>query len=130
VHRQCIDVETFAADTEPIAALAVEAWFVVARVADLPVDGGVAVRVGRSQVALFRLSDGSVFAVGNRDPFSGVNVLSRGIVGDRAGEPKVASPIYKQSFSLRTGVCLDDPTESIPTYPARVRGAQVEICCP
>ena len=36
-------------------------------------------------------------------------MISRGIVGDRGGVPKIASPIFKQSFDLRTGQCLDDP---------------------
>ena len=47
-------------------------------------------------------------------------MLSRGIVGDRGGVPKIASPMYKQSFDLRTGQCLDDPAVTIPRYDARV----------
>lgn len=53
-----------------------------------------------SQVALFRLDDGSVHAVGNVDPFSGAAVMSRGIVGDRGGRAMVQSPILKQAFAL------------------------------
>ena len=59
------------------------------------------------QVALFRLHDDEVLAVQQADPFSGANVLSRGLVGTRGGEPTVASPVYKQVFSLRTGRCLE-----------------------
>ena len=73
-----------------------------------------------SQAALFRLDDGSVRALGNIDPFSGAAVLSRGIVGDRAGRPTVQSPILKQAFALDDGCCLDDPRVSVPVYPARV----------
>ena len=47
--------------------------------------------------------------MGNLDPFSRANVLSRGIVGDLKGELVVASPVYKQHFSLRTGQCVEDP---------------------
>ncbi len=47
-------------------------------------------------------------------------MLSRGIIGDAAGIPKVASPVYKQGFDLRTGACLDDPTVAVPAYPVRV----------
>ena len=53
------------------------------------------------QVAMFRVGD-AVHAIGNHDPASGANVLSRGIVGDVAGELVVASPMYKQHFSLVT----------------------------
>lgn len=73
-----------------------------------------------TQAALFRLDDGSVFAVGNVDPFSGAAVLSRGIVGDRGGRATVQSPILKQAFALDDGCCLDDPRVSVPVYPARV----------
>lgn len=73
-----------------------------------------------SQVALFRLDDGSVHAVGNVDPFSGAAVMSRGIVGDRGRRAMVQSPILKQAFALDDGSCLDDPRVSVPVYPARV----------
>ena len=100
------------------------AWARVCRVDDLTPGRGMAARLGGAQVALFRLpADGGapvVFALGNRDPFSGAHVLSRGIVGDAGGVPKVASPVYKQGFDLRTGVCLDDPGVSVPSYPVRV----------
>ena len=56
-----------------------------------------------SQVALFRLDDGSLRAVGNIDPFSGAAVMSRGIVGDRGGRPTVQSPIKKQALALDDG---------------------------
>lgn len=73
-----------------------------------------------AQVALFRLDDGSLRAVGNVDPFSGAAVMSRGIVGDRAGRPCVQSPIKKHAFALDDGVCLDDPDVSVPVYAARI----------
>ncbi|MFW7415633.1 nitrite reductase small subunit NirD [Demequina sp. SO4-18] len=67
---------------------------------------GVAALVSGRQVAIFRLADGSVHAVQNLCPFSGAAVMSRGITGDRGGVPTVASPIYKQVFSLLDGTCL------------------------
>ncbi len=73
-----------------------------------------------SQVALFRLDDGSLAAVGNIDPFSGAAVMSRGIVGDRAGRATVQSPIKKQAFAFDDGSCLDDPAVSLPVYRARI----------
>jgi hypothetical protein len=39
----------------------------------------------------------------------------------------VASPIYKQSFCLETGECMDDPSVSVPSYEARVRDEIVEV---
>src|SRR6202034_1075835 len=76
------------------------------------------------QVAVFRVR-GGVFAIGNHDPASGANVLARGIVGDMGGELVVASPIYKQHFSLVTGRCLEEPELSVPVYLARIVENQV-----
>jgi nitrite reductase (NADH) small subunit len=68
-----------------------------------------------------------VYAIANYDPFSQAFVLSRGLVGDRNGMPKVASPIYKQNFSLTTGQCLDDDTVSVLVYPTRVVEGNVQV---
>lgn len=82
---------------------------------------GVAVLLpGGAQVALFRLADDSIRAVGNVDPIGRAAVLSRGIVGDRGGFPVVQSPLKKQAFSLLDGRCLDDPAVSIPVYDTRI----------
>ena len=93
----------------------------VCRLDDIVPNTGVCALVGGEQVAIFRLNDDTVHAVGNHDPFSGANVLSRGIVGDLKGELVVASPVYKQHFSLRTGQCLEDAGVRIP-----VHGVQIE----
>jgi nitrite reductase (NADH) small subunit len=73
-----------------------------------------------AQVALFRLADDSIRAVGNIDPIGRAAVLSRGIVGDRGGVPVVQSPLKKQAFSLLDGRCLDVEGVSIPVYDTRV----------
>jgi len=73
-----------------------------------------------AQVALFRLADDSIRAVGNIDPIGRAAVLSRGIVGDRGGFPVVQSPLKKQAFSLLDGRCLDAPAVSIPVYDTRI----------
>ena len=79
----------------------------ICRYDDLLPERGVAALVRGRQVAVFRTYDGAVYALDNRDPFSGANVLSRGIVGSRGDVPTVASPMYKQVFDLRTGACLE-----------------------
>ena len=73
-----------------------------------------------AQVALFRLADDTIRAVGNIDPIGRAAVLSRGIVGDRGGFPVVQSPLKKQAFSLLDGRCLDAPGVSIPVYDTRI----------
>ena len=108
-------------------------WAAVCRYEDLQPERGVAALLGDTQIALFRLFDGSLHAIGNQDPFTGVFVLTRGIVGTRGEIPTVASPLHKQVFDLRTGWCLDDNGDglvSVPTYDVRVRGGIVEVCVP
>jgi len=104
-------------------------WTAVCRLADLYPERGVAALVDGQQVALFRMHDDRVYAIGNLDPFSGAYVLARGIVGSRGDAPVVASPMYKEAFDLRTGQCLDDPAVSVPVYPARVREGLIEVGC-
>jgi len=106
-------------------------WVEACALSDLDVDRGACARIGDYQVALFRISPhDTVWAISNYDPWSSAYVLSRGIVGSRGDTIKVASPVYKQSFDLRTGVCLDDPDVSVPTFPVRVVDGRVWVGCP
>ncbi|MDV5146340.1 nitrite reductase large subunit NirB [Streptomyces sp. SBC-4] len=82
-----------------------------------PGRGRAAVLADGTEAALFRDGDGEVYAVGNRDPFSGADVIANGIMGSRGGVPVVASPMHKQEFDLRTGACLDDPEVALPVLP-------------
>ena len=111
--------------------LPVHRWVDVCALADLVPDRGACVLVDGRQVALFLTSqDGALHALSNFDPFSGAYVLSRGIVGSRGDVPKVASPMYKQSFDLRTGECLDDPSVSVDVFVVRGVDGRVEIASP
>jgi nitrite reductase (NADH) small subunit len=104
-----------------IKAMTPPNWIRICDLEDIVPNTGVCALVGKRQVAVVRVGDGTdVYAISNFDPFSKAFVLSRGIVGDRQGVPKIASPIYKQNFDLRSGICLDDPTVTVPTYPVRV----------
>ncbi len=104
-------------------------WIKICKTSDILPFSGVAALVAGRQVALFRVKS-EFFALSGYDPFSGAYVLSRGIVGDRAGVLKVASPIYKHSFNLRTGECLDDPKVKLPTYPLQVVDDTIYLSVP
>jgi nitrite reductase (NADH) small subunit len=108
-------------------AVAEYVWTPVCERSRLHPERGVAALVDGRQVALFLLANGTVRAVDNRDPFSGAQVLSRGIVGTRGGSPTVASPMFKQVFDLDTGQCLDDPSVTIDCYDVRLNGDTVEL---
>jgi nitrite reductase (NADH) small subunit len=103
-------------------------WTTICPLDRISPNTGVCALVNDRQIAVFRVGEGEdVYAIENYDPFSKAYVLSRGIVGDRNGTPKVASPIYKQNFSLLTGECLDDPNTIVKTFPAQVIDGQVQV---
>ena len=108
-------------------AIDMSEWVAVCRLEDIVPNTGVCALVGERQVAVFRLDDDSVYAIDNHDPFSRANVLSRGIVGDLKGELVVASPVYKQHFSLATGQCLEDPGVRLAVFPARLEGDMILV---
>ncbi|MDQ1074140.1 nitrite reductase (NADH) small subunit [Microbacterium testaceum] len=112
------------------ASPAAPGWTRICHVDDLLVERGAAALVDGRQIALFRTYDGRIFATDQIDPFSGAAILSRGIVGDRAGVPTVASPMYKQVFDLRTGVCLDTQgkePQSVRVHPVAVTDGVVFV---
>lgn len=113
-----------------VQALAKTKWIDICAVSEIAPNTGVCALVAGEQVAIFRVGDGDeVYALSNYEPFSKAFVLSRGIVGDRNGITKVASPIYKQNFALATGQCLDDEAVSIPTYTVRIVEGRVQVAC-
>lgn len=107
------------------------AWVAVCRLDDLQRERGACAIVAGRQVAVVRTYDDELYAVGQRDPFSGAFVMSRGIVGSRgSGDdvvPTLQSPVFKQAFDLRTGRCLDDPSAGLPVYGVRERSGLVEV---
>ena len=102
-------------------------WVAVCTLSDIVPNTGVCALVGERQVAVFRLDDDSVYAIDNHDPMSRANVLSRGIVGDLKGELVVASPVYKQHFSLASGQCLEEPDVRVPVYGVRLDGDTIWV---
>lgn len=112
----------------------------ICALSDLSVERGAAALLGDAQVAVFRLVDDSVRACQQRDPYSGANVLSRGLIGSHelAGDgvepeqlvPTLASPMYKQVWNLDTGAVLDaGGGERLPiaVHEAEVRDGRVLV---
>jgi nitrite reductase (NADH) small subunit len=114
----------------PAAPTGPDGWTVVCPLEKLQPERGVAALVAGEPVAVFRTHDDRLFALHNVDPFSGASVLSRGIVGDLAGTPVVASPLHKQHFALETGVAVEDESVVVATYPVRVVDGTVEVGSP
>lgn len=115
-----IDTRSSAAELHT-ATHAAREWTPACTLDSLVPGRGVAVLVrGGAQAALFLLPSGELYAVGNIDPFGRAAVMSRGLVGDRSGEPTVASPLLKQVFSLIDGRCLDEDTVGLGSFDTKV----------
>lgn len=103
-------------------------WTKIIEKEKLTADAGVCALVNGKQVAIFfdRKTD-ALYAIDNYCPASKANVLSRGLISSVKDELTVSSPLYKEHFSLTTGVCLENDTLSVPVYDIRINNGVVEV---
>ena len=103
-------------------------WVTVCKNSDLIAGTGVCALLGGEQVAIFKTrKEEGVYAISNYDPIGKANVLSRGLIGSVGDEIVVASPLYKQHFSLNSGNCLEDKAHTVKTYPVRVSEGKIQL---
>lgn len=103
-------------------------WVEVCSLDDITPNTGVGALIDNQQIAIFRVgTEKRVYALSNQDPFSQAFVMSRGIIGDLQGERVVASPIYKQHFSLATGRCLEDKDKKLLVFPSKIENGKVWV---
>ncbi|HET6600043.1 MAG TPA: nitrite reductase large subunit NirB, partial [Burkholderiaceae bacterium] len=106
-------------------------WVLVANVADVPAEGGIAIKYGQAQIALYNFaSRGEWYACQNQCPHMQDMVLARGLIGDQQGQPKVACPQHKKTFSLKTGECLSGDALKVRTFPVKLEGDQIFLELP
>ena len=106
----------------------IKVWFKAARVQDFPENGGACVKYKDLQVAVFNFSRRNEwYACQNMCPHKMQMVLSRGMIGSQQGEPKIACPFHKRTFSLKTGACLNAEECNITVYPIRIENGYVHI---
>lgn len=103
-------------------------WFAACRVEDTVENGGVCIKYKDQQIALFYFTRRNEwFATQNECPHRQQMALSRGILGAAGGDPKIACPFHKKTFSLITGECLTGDECSLNTYPVKVENGLVYI---
>ena len=106
----------------------IKVWFKAARVQDFPENGGACVKYKDLQMAVFNFSRRNEwYACQNMCPHKMQMVLSRGMIGSQQGEPKIACPFHKKTFSLKTGECLNAEECNITVYPIRIENGYVHI---
>ena len=57
-------------------------------------------------------------------------VLSRGMIGDQNGTPKVACPVHKKAFALKDGRCLGGEDYHVEVFAVKVDGDDVYVELP
>ncbi|MBC8768532.1 nitrite reductase small subunit NirD [Arenibacter sp. BSSL-BM3] len=106
----------------------VSIWFKAAAVVKFPINGGACVKYKDKQIAVFNFTrEGTWYACQNLCPHKMEMVLSRGMIGEDQGVPKVACPLHKNSFSLKTGKHLNGDLDRIATYPVKIEDGFVYI---
>ena len=106
-------------------------WVNVGKVWNFPKDGGATIKYGKVQIAVYNFtSRGEWYASQNMCPHKKAFVLSRGVIGDVAGVPKIACPLHKKTFSLQSGESLQGEEYHIRTFPVRIDGDDVLLELP
>jgi len=131
VHFVPVEQLGFRTGRSAAPADSVHRWVRVGDSADFPRDGGATIKYGACQIAVFNFaSKGAWYACQNLCPHKRELVLSRGLLGDDKGVPKVACPLHKKTFSLESGDCLSGEEYSVRVFPVRVEGADVYLQLP
>lgn len=103
-------------------------WIAVGATEDFPENGGGCIKYKSKQVAVYYFKrTNSWYACQNLCPHKMEMVLSRGMIGDAGGIPKVACPLHKKTFSLEDGSNLNGEEYRIATYPVKIEEGIVYI---
>lgn len=106
----------------------VKIWYKAAAVSQFPINGGACIKYKNLQIAIFNFTRKSTwYACQNLCPHKKQMILSRGMIGSEQGEPKVACPFHKKTFSLKDGKNLTGDVCDIATYPIKVEDGNVYV---
>ena len=106
----------------------IKIWFKAARISDFPENGGACVKYKDLQIAVFNFSRRNEwYACQNLCPHKMQMVLSRGMIGSTEGDPKIACPFHKRTFSLVNGQCLNGDEDKISVFPVKVEDGFIYI---
>ena len=113
---------------ETVKPEAVTTWFKAAPASRFPKNGGACIKYKDKQIAVFNFTrEGTWYACQNLCPHKMEMVLSRGMIGEENLEPKVACPLHKNTFSLKTGENLNGACDAIATYPVKIEDGFVFV---
>ncbi len=103
-------------------------WHPVCDIRQILPGSGVCSLIKGQQIAIFRpCDDEQLYALSTIDPFFEASVLSRGLIVEHQKTLWVASPLKKQRFRLSDGLCMEDESRSVASFPLRVSEGQAEV---
>lgn len=94
----------------------------VGRLDEVPVGEGRTFAVDGEQIAVFRLRDGSLRAIGAVCPHRG-GPLADGLADDRV----IVCPLHNHTFDLCTGSEVSGADMSVPAYPVEAVDGMIRI---
>ncbi|WP_019535223.1 nitrite reductase small subunit NirD [Paenibacillus ginsengihumi] len=95
----------------------------VGRLEDFPPQLGRVVQVEGRELAVFRTSDGQIYAVENRHPHPKGGPLAEGIVSGHI----LFDPLYDWKIDLETGLVQAPDTGQVSTYPVKLDNGTVLV---
>lgn len=87
---------------------------------------GRVVRLGKEEIAVFKTTDGQIYALENKSPGPRGGTIAEGMI---SGET-LFDPICDWRISLTDGQVLDPDTGQVQTYPVQVLENEVRIGLP
>lgn len=106
-------------------------WVDVGAEDDFPKNGGAAVKVGKTELAVYRAATvDKWYATQNSCPHKQLQVLSRGNIGMQGQIPKIACPIHKNTYNLETGKGISNPGLNLAVFNVKVDGGRVKLHLP
>ncbi|MEK3942420.1 nitrite reductase small subunit NirD [Paenibacillus sp. FSL R7-0048] len=97
--------------------------YAIGSVQDFLLQIGRVVIAGNIELAVFRASDGAIYAVENRSPHPKGGPLAEGIVSGHY----LYDPLYDWKIDLRTGEVQAPDQGSVVTYPVTLDGEKVTV---
>lgn len=118
------------APNEDIFSKSEKKWVSVGKTSDFPKNAAGAILYGESQLAVFNNEKrGEWYCTQNMCPHKQAFVLSQGIIGDVSGTPKVACPLHKKNFDLKSGAEIDGDLKII-TFQVKIENDDVLVELP
>lgn len=95
---------------------------VLAKVQDIPEGKAIVVMSAQDkEIALFKI-DGKIFAINNECPHAG-GPLGEGDISDCI----VTCPWHAWEFNIKTGDCINAPSECVETIPVTIEGDNIVL---